>query len=393
MKDVHSRAGGFDTVRLLAALMVLHGHMFAIAGRPQPLILGGGLAFVAVIVFFVVSGYWVSESAVQRSRVAYVVARALRILPGLAVCCAVTILLCALASAKPVNAYLASPETWGFMWNALPFFHSPQLGIPGVFEDGPMKEAVNGSLWTLEYEVLCYILVGVAAVFGRGGVRVFMIAAAVFGLAVYAQAFGGDPNKLNARMIFLLDYLTLGWIAVFTGAFAFGAWLHSADERRLRQVIAVSVIAMALGFHDPSFSQAVSIFLYGSIAIWIGRNVSLDRWATRGQDISYGVYIYAFPIQQLTVRWIQPADTAGFLAYYAVALGATAGLAMLSWLLVERPALLLKNPLARRLEGLLAGNRGHLAQQAGGAGRGVDPVYAHAIHGRSDGHEGPAGPV
>ncbi|MCR5879121.1 acyltransferase [Phenylobacterium sp. J367] len=396
MTDVHPRSGSFDTIRLLAALMVLHSHMFALAGLDQPTLPGGSYGAIAVVIFFVVSGYWVSRSAVQRSLAAYASARALRIVPGLAVCCAVTVLACALATSLPVNDYLRHPKTWAYLWNAVPFFHVPVLGMPGVFEDGAVKDAPNGSLWTLRYEVMCYVLVALAAVFGPKGVRAFVAAAAIFGLAVAAQALGGAFDAINARYVVLTDFLQVGWIAMFVGAFAFGAWLQEADERRLRQAIGVSAAAMLLGHHDATFAQVISIFLYGSVAVWVGRNLNLDRRVTRGQDISYGVYIYAFPCQQLAVRWIPEAAGAGFLTYYAVALGGTVVLAWLSWVLVERPALRLKGPAAGALERLTAavagrwevrsGNGGDLAQQAGRPGALVDPIDADAVLRRSAGH-------
>jgi peptidoglycan/LPS O-acetylase OafA/YrhL len=272
------------------------------------------------------------------------------------------------------------------MWNAAPFFHPATPVIPGVFENGPYKDAVNGSLWTLRYEVLCYVMLGFAAVFGRRGVRIFMIGSGIFALAVFAQAFGADQNKLNDRYLFLLDFFTLGWLATFAAAFAFGAWLRDADDRRLGQVVVISVLVMALGWRDATMHHWAAVFFFGSLAVWAGRKLNLDRVITRGQDISYGVYIYAFPVQQLAVRWVQPQDNQGFLVYYAVATGVTVLLAALSWVLVERPALLLKGPVSGVLEGLFGGNRRHLAQQTGGLRGGVDPVDAHAVLGRGDRH-------
>ncbi|WP_374472940.1 acyltransferase family protein [Phenylobacterium sp.] len=388
MSDVHSRRGGFDTVRLAAALMVLHSHMYALAGLGQPTLPGGSYGAVAVVIFFVVSGYWVTRSALQRTVASFAVARALRIVPGLAVCCALTVVACALASSIPVNDYLRSAQTWNFMWNAAPFFHTGVLGMPGVFQDGPVPDAANGSLWTLRYEVMCYVVACAAAVFGPRGVRLFMAAAGVFGVAVLARMLGGGFDALNQQYVFLLDFLQVGWIANFLAAFAFGAWLYGADDRRLLQVLAVSAVAMALGHKDPSFAQVISIFLYGSLAVWIGRNLDLDRRLTRGQDISYGVYIYAFPCQQLAVRWVEQASGAGFWRYYLVALAATVLLAAVSWRLVERPALRLKEPLSRTLERLFAAaarrfdrlaRNDDLAQQAGGAPLRVEAVDPDAV--------------
>src|SRR5271169_4317016 len=100
-----SRNGSFDTLRLSAALIVFHSHSFAIAGLPEPTVPGHTWGRAAVIVFFAISGYWVTRSALERSLIGYGVARVLRIVPGLLVCCLFTIVFCALATSESVNQY------------------------------------------------------------------------------------------------------------------------------------------------------------------------------------------------------------------------------------------------------------------------------------------------
>ncbi len=95
---------------------------------------------------------------------------------------------------------------------------------------------------------------------------------------------------------------------------------------------------------------ADSIFLYGTTALWVGRNLELDRVLTRGQDLSYGVYIYAYPREQLATRAFPAVSTLAYLEYYGVALAATFALAALSWRLVEKPALRAKGPVSDGLE-------------------------------------------
>ncbi|MDD3838374.1 MAG: acyltransferase, partial [Phenylobacterium sp.] len=329
----HARSGGFDTIRLCAALLVYHSHSFALAGRPEPSVPGYSLGGVAVIVFFAISGYWVTQSALQRSFGAYAMARALRIFPGLAVSLVAVILACALASSIPVNDYLVQPATWRYLQNAFPFF-LPALGeIPGVFEDGA-NHAVNGSLWTLRYEVMCYVALGLAALFGRMGVRLVMIAAALFGAGVLGMMIAAGSTAVGDHHIRLLDYLQVRWIATFGAAFAFGAWLHGFDDRRLALAIAGSAAALALTWRDPILAPAAGLFLFGSTAIWLGRKLHLDRRITRGHDLSYGVYIYAFPCQQLAVRLVEPVGAADFAVYYLTGLAGTVTLAGPPWWLI-----------------------------------------------------------
>src|SRR5215218_6951787 len=153
MTPAPHRTGSFDTMRLTAALMVFHSHAFALTGHREPL-LPGYLTFggVAVSVFFAMSGYLVTTSALKRSTGSYVIARAIRIWPGLAVCCAVSIVLGALITSLPTSDYLSRSDTFSYMRNTFVFFTEMQSELPGVFEGRP-HPAVNGSLWTLRYEV------------------------------------------------------------------------------------------------------------------------------------------------------------------------------------------------------------------------------------------------
>lgn len=340
----HLRRGSFDTVRLAAALMVFHSHSFALAGYREPGALGYAWGACALVIFFAISGYWISESALQRSVTSYAVARFLRIVPGLFVCCLVTIGLCALATSEPVNAYLREGATWQWLNNALPFFLRQVGDLPGVFEDG-VNGGVNGSLWTLPYEVLCYVLAGVAALFGRKGMRTAMAAAAIFCLPTLLA-----PPPGRSFHLFAGDF-DLAALATFLGAFVYGAWLRGADRKQFPVIVGAIVFGLLLVRHDDLLNHIVAALLFATLAIWAGRELDLDRQITRGRDLSYGVYIYAFPCEQLALRALPPHDRASFALYYLVALASALVLAWISWTVVEQPALRAKGALARAIEG------------------------------------------
>lgn len=334
MGEAQSRKGSFDTIRLFAALMVFHSQSFAIAGWPEPWLPGNTFGGAAVVVFFVVSGFWVSRSALDRGAVSYAVARFLRIVPGLFVCLLVTIVLCSLASSIPINQYYREPGTWHWLTNAAPFWRPMTGEIPGVFEDGAVHNP-NGSLWTLRYEVFFYVILACAAAFGSKGVRLTAAGFAMFAIAMFLR-----PDQKGGFNV--TDFLEFQWVATFGTAFFLGVALNWASDRQMLLIAAISAFWMLLARHDPTLGALLSIFLYGSIAIWMGRNLDLDSAVSRGRDLSYGVYIYAFPCEQLAVRAFPPTSTLSYLGYYLVALVATLALAWLSWFLVEKPALRLK---------------------------------------------------
>jgi peptidoglycan/LPS O-acetylase OafA/YrhL len=340
------RQGSFDTVRLLAALMVFHSHAFALAGFKEPR-MPGSISFgaTAVSIFFVISGYLVTTSALSRSVVSYAVARALRVWPGLAVCCAVSILIGAFVTTLPVSDYFSRPETLSYLRNTFVFWTPMQADLPGVFQGRP-HTAVNGSLWTLRYEVFCYVLLICAAVLGRRAVLVTAGLMAAFACTILF----GRPASAGVT---LLDYLEFKWIALLGGAFFFGAVLNWLDRDKLPRLVAVAVFAMALGHRDPILRQILGILLYGSVALWICLSLDLDDRITRRTDLSYGIYIYAFPCQQVAMQFLV-SGRSGFVAAYLLSLGATVALAYLSWTWIERPALRYKESVSRRAEAILA---------------------------------------
>jgi peptidoglycan/LPS O-acetylase OafA/YrhL len=343
MTQGHTRDGSFDTLRLIAALMVFHSHSFAIANLQAPQLPAFLWGSAAVVIFFAMSGYWVSRSALERSVASFTAARALRIVPGLFVCGLVTIVICALATSENIRDYFHNRDTWRWLQNAFPLLLPQRNMLPGVFEDG-VGSHPNGSLWTLPMEVLCYLAALVAARFGPRGMRMAIALAAVFTVGVVCGPIGVGDMKVFG------DTMNRLWLALFAGAFFLGAAFNAARNRTLIGLIAVAGLWLLVPPRSGAAVYGIGMVLYSSLAILIGRNLNLDRLVTRGRDLSYGVYIYAFPIEQLSVRIFTPHDRLSFALYWGSALLATLGLAWLSWEVVEKPALRLKARLAGVIE-------------------------------------------
>ena len=151
-----------DFVRFIAAAAVVVSHAYPLAARnaDEPLVrLSGGqttLGTLAVTTFFALSGYLITQSWLRRRDLgAFAAARALRILPGLAVVVALTVFVYGpLLTTLPVLRYFVKYETVRYL-GAVALWHMP-FTLPGVLEDVPFTARGNGSLWTLWYEVVCY---------------------------------------------------------------------------------------------------------------------------------------------------------------------------------------------------------------------------------------------
>lgn len=342
------RDNNFNLLRMLAAAGVLVSHAYPITrgpGAEQPLehLLGGiTLGALCVYVFFAISGFFIAQSFERSATIgAFLRARALRLFPALAVVLGITVLVAGLwlAAAPPRVYWAATPEY--LVRNATLFFLRYEL--PGVFEGNPYGPAINGSLWTLNYEVLCYLGIFLAGIAGLLRRRLGMTALLLAFAAIYAAAMA---VPLPMRLHLLLD---LG--LPFAVGTAFYLWRDRivlslpAALGFLAAAAAVRAIPALAPAFKPVFVLALSyaVFVAGHLP---GRLRSYNRLG----DYSYGTYIYAFPVQQLVVFWGVTLPLVNIVA----ALPLTLLCAVLSWHLIERPALRLK---ARPMRSAFAGLR------------------------------------
>jgi len=333
-----ARANNFDALRFWAALAVLWSHAFPIAlgsDQPQPLAtLSHGqtnLGRVAVAVFFVISGFLITRSF-ERSTdwQSFVRARALRIMPALiVVLVGLAFILGPLVTNLSVPEYLTSSEPYRYVLLQASF--SGHAELPGVFDQNPVDHA-NDSLWTLRYEVLCYALVfalGISRLLHRY-VTLVLYASITITLAVLDFRYGsgvdaelpGPDRLLDFTALFLAGALIHQWKvplridwAWVCFAIAFAAMLVGGYKTAQRVVVPYVVLTLAQG-----------------VAWRIPSPIKLG-------DLSYGIYIYAWPVTQLAVM-VLPQPT--WFAAGVIATPITLLLAWLSWHAIEKRALALK---------------------------------------------------
>jgi peptidoglycan/LPS O-acetylase OafA/YrhL len=331
---IADRAGGrdnnFNLLRMLAATGVLVSHAYPISlgpGTPEPLsnLLGGiTLGTVCVMVFFSISGFFITRSFDQKhSLTKFLQARALRLFPALAVVLAVTVVVAALfLTIAPPQVFWPGAAEY-LLRNLLLFF--PKYALPGVFEANPYGSEINGSLWTLNYEVLCYLGVVICGALGITGRQTAFATVLVLFLVLYACA---PVLPVHSR---LENLAQLG--LPFAIGMSFWVWRAVIP---LSWLLAGTALAVAVLLRPtPLFSFALTLALaYGIFVLGYARIHSLKGY-TRLGDYSYGTYVYAFPIQQLIAFCgvVSPLTNIG-LAFPVVLL-----CAVLSWVFIEAPAL------------------------------------------------------
>lgn len=332
-------ANSFGVLRLLMASLVLisHSYMFAF-GTPmaEPLTAwtGHSLGQHAVQGFFILSGILVAQSF-ERSRalVDFAVARVLRIFPALIVCVLLTALVLGpMLSELSASAYFTSHVLPVYLIKTLSLA-TGSAPLPGLFNDLPMPGIVNSSLWTLKYEVLCYAalaLAGTAGLFNKRHRTSLAMLLAAFLAAVYAI----DPvsfveHSFDDNMRYFTLYFGMGTLIYLT-----------RDHLTISGLALLPLAALFVVAQETRFAELTTAMLLGYAIVW-GANQSfgpLRAWCNK-IDLSFGVYIYAGPIQQALIDVAPSLDP---LAISAVTFLFVLPLALLSWVFIEQPALELR---------------------------------------------------
>jgi peptidoglycan/LPS O-acetylase OafA/YrhL len=330
------RTNNFDFVRLMAALSVLISHQFALHNQGEPLVfqyqtLGG----YAVMVFFAISGYLITSSWQHDPNIwRFAARRLLRIWPGL-LC---TVLVCGLVLGPIVTevslaTYFADPTTRRFFGTAF-FFVSPFL--PGVFPHSPLAYIPNGVLWTIPIELRCYGYLGIFGIFGVLRYRWVMLALLVATSAWYYGIHSAEAvfNQTHQHL-FEIEYATF----FFSGSclYLFREYCMVGTRKLVGLVIAVGACLVAY-YTGHLLIAAFVLTPFLVLALSTESFPILHRFGRFG-DLSYGVYIYAFPVQQTTI-WLTP--NFDIYQHFAIAIPSTLVIAWLSWHLIENPALNLK---------------------------------------------------
>ncbi|MBN3840383.1 acyltransferase [Burkholderia sp. Ac-20349] len=346
-----AQKNNFDFVRIVAALAVLVSHARPIHDATYPL---GDLGAAAVFAFFAVSGYLVSASWERDPHpFRFLLRRALRIVPGFF--CAILLAACVVGpmlTTLPGAGYLTDPRFALYLRSLL--LYPMGFVLPGVFEHNPLANNVNGSLWTLPLEATMYFglcALGRALYFVRRATVPVLVALLAAGCWLEIHPPSGNVCMMNAH-----ELVRAGT------SFATGALLWHLRKRIPLFSWAWLPVAAAIIMTRGS---AVEIWLlmlaipYAVISFAVTETPYLSRIGALG-DPSYGIYVYAFLIQQ-TLMALFPHIEFGPFVLASIILSVASG--YMSWHIIEKPALRLKNFAAQ--PNTASGNKTNRSASAG----------------------------
>jgi peptidoglycan/LPS O-acetylase OafA/YrhL len=328
------RHNSLNFLRLVFALAVVVSHTWPIGGYgPDPMIAGQTLGTWAVAGFFGISGFLISNSRLHLDFGQFAIRRVLRIYPAFLICLLLIVLVFAPVSTLFDHGTMSWSSGASFIYRNA-FLKVEQYGITGTLTHAPYGNAWDGSLWTLFWEFTCYVAIGVILFASRRWHRTLVVTAyllVVFGATVARH------HEINGLAT---DFLLLG-------SFFFAGSVLALYSDRIPLDWRLGIVAIVL---LPVSSELGAWELLGSLPVaylclWLGTALPFDR-VGRTNDISYGVYIYAFPVTQILVAMHVNRLPVGVAVVLSIVV--TIPLAAASWFIVERPAIGLKSRLARR---------------------------------------------
>jgi len=336
----NSRDNNFNLMRLGAAIMVVLSHSFILSYN-EPNSIPRGIGYLAVNCFFIMSGFLVCKSVIQRrGTIAFFKARMLRIYPALIL----AILFCVLVIG-PINTtttlfeYFTHLETYKFLFKNSLLVLGVEFHLPSVFGSVGPERMVNAPIWTLVYEIYLYVFLGILGAItlknSESENRLFKTLVITFSsIALVLYVYNITQKGFDSRFF--------GNIVRFSSLFGIGAVFYVLRYWiKLSPIILILlVILLGISISAPLIHKAVLYPIIGYVLIYIAYiPKGLLLQFNKVGDYSYGVYIFAYPIQQSISHWYKGLTT---IELFVSSLTISLVLAMMSWHCIEKRALRLK---------------------------------------------------
>lgn len=353
--DLASRRNNhFNLIRMIAAIAVLISHCYPLsqgsnAAEPLAAWFGLSLGELAVITFFCVSGFFISLSRDRApGTISFFTARFLRIYPGLTLALVLIVFLIGpIFTTLGTQEYFRSGAIYSYLSNNLTLFKM-QFQLPGLFEDNPWP-GINGSLWTLFYEVTLYVVVGGLGVVGcygnghrfAGFLLMYAAAYVAFKVVSIQTVWLGDMHRVQ---------YFFKWVIPFVLGVSLYRYRHHIQHRFIGFLPLAALAAWS--YETPWFFECF-VLAWGYLIFYLGfaSHPLVERYNRLG-DYSFGVYLYAFPVQEILAHQFKGIGPISMmLATFPVALVA----AVLSWHFIEKPAIAKRHAWAAQISHSFSG--------------------------------------
>lgn len=318
-----------DLVRIIVATMVIWSHAFALTfgnGANEPLFKFLKVTYAGALgvdIFFFMSGLLVTNSILSKKSVSkFIISRFFRIFPALLLLILITVFIIGpIVSTLPISEYFRQSSTWNYFFQNL--YLKTNYLLPGCFETNIWPADVNGSLWTLTYEVACYIFLVSVFVLSKGKSRIINVTIIVVVFLAFL------PNN------YLLSIFNRSFIiaTIPMACFAIGAFFALNKEKITLNInLLVGLLLLSLVFWR--FETIISIVFPITISVFFllfSTNKTVLKLMPK-YDISYGLYIWHFVIQQIVFLYF---GSMNVYLFFIITFILTAAISLLSYVFVE----------------------------------------------------------
>ena len=328
------RDNNFNLIRVFAAYAVLISHSYVISsgmGDSEPNIHGLSLGGAALHIFFIISGFLITASLLRsKSLIEYFWSRFLRIFPALFfLATIVTFGLGLFFTNFSCMEYLSKSDTYLYFIKCITLLRGIEFELPGVFNDNPHKNIVNGSLWSLPKEVRLYVFLAIVywVTFKIKPVKseiLFFMAILLSYLITFFKLLNNDifnfsqGGSNNLSLMFFsgsLFYFLRDWVKISSKIFLL--------------VAAILLLAMI----DKKVFVIFYLISLPYLTLFLAHTPSvLFRKYNKIGDYSYGIYIYAWPVQQSIVSLLPNISVTLIILYSSLI---TLSLSLISWHFIE----------------------------------------------------------
>jgi len=334
----NSHENNFNLIRFIAAIAVIFSHSYPLSLgnkclEPLQLDFGFTLGDLSVDVFFIISGFLITKSATYRDDWrSFLRSRFLRIYPALLLVIFITTFVIApLYTSLALGDYLSDLRTYSYFIKDSILISGFKSAPPYVFEHNPFPLGMNGSLWTLPWEVKMYIMLGCLAYFTRKHLKKSIYIIALISSVIFALSSSNHTEYEISPFFRFTSFFFLG-----ASIFLF----KSKVPHDFKIFISILIVTVGLFFLNKiifSFSFII-ILPYLVIYLSYAKNSTLLRFNKMG-DYSYGLYIWAFPIQQMIAYHFKGVQPIGM---FLLTVLFTLPIAIMSYHYVEKKALKFK---------------------------------------------------
>jgi peptidoglycan/LPS O-acetylase OafA/YrhL len=336
-----TKHNNFDFLRFLFAIFVVISHSYPLSGIDESSqwiyqITNGQtvLARIGLYGFFIISGFFIFKSLERsKSLLDYYKKRFLRLFPALFFVLLITLILAPLVYQGTIPFY-KNQEVYTYLPNNLSLYNF-QAVIEGIFDNNPYH-SINGSLWTIRYEFSLYIGLSLLYFFRKDSriAKVLLVVCLAI-LLIIINFFMGRFAGSSVLGMIGYEILDLGTFFVFGSVMA----ALGFEKLKHRWLFLISILVLVLSIHY-NFFNAVKHVVLPVIVLIIGF-APLPFFSAFGKigDMSYGIYIYSFPVQQTLIYYYNL--NLDQLMFWSLVISITLG--YLSWHLIEKKALSFKN--------------------------------------------------